>query len=90
MVTGYQIIDVSGLNNAATGNDHDVVSDVLDLINKMAGNKNRLAVGCKGPQEPPDPANAFGIQAVGRLIENNNAWIAEEGRGDPQSLTHTQ
>lgn len=90
MMTGDQVIDVSGLNNAATGNDDDVVSDMLDLINEMAGNKDSLAVGCKGPQEAPDPADTFGIQAVGRLIENNNAWIAEKGRGDPQPLTHTQ
>ena len=90
MVTGYQIYDVSGLDDAATGNDDDMVSYVLDLVNEMAGDKDSLAVGREGSQKPPDPADAFGIQAVGRLIQNNNAWIAEEGRGDPQPLTHPQ
>jgi len=90
MVTGYQINDVSGLDDAATGNDDDMVSYVLDLVNEMAGDKDSLAVGREGSQKPPDPADTFGIQAVGRLIENNNAWIAEEGRGDPQPLTHPQ
>ena len=48
MVTGYQIIDVSGLDDAATGIDDDMVSDVLDLIYEMAGNKDSLAVGREG------------------------------------------
>ena len=38
------------------------------------------------PQEPPDPADALGVEPVDRLVEDQHGWIAEEGAGDAEPL----
>jgi hypothetical protein len=42
------------------------------------------------PHELPHPADALRIEAVHRLIEDQRVRVAEQRRGDAESLPHAQ
>ncbi|MEI2731548.1 MAG: hypothetical protein V9G08_06020 [Dermatophilaceae bacterium] len=60
---------------STVGDDDDVVDDLLGLGQQMAGDEDRLAGGGQVSQEAAQPPDAFGIQAVGRLVEQDDARV---------------
>ena len=67
-----------------------MVGSALQLAHQVAGHQHRTARAGHGPQQPADPADALGIQAVDGLIEQQHRWIAEQRGGDPQPLPHAE
>ena len=41
-------------------------------------------------QQRPQPDDSGDVRAVGRLVEQQDRWIADQGSGDPDSLAHAQ
>ena len=42
----------------------------------------------EGAQQGADPKDAVGIEAVDRLVEDQDARVSEQRRRDPEALAH--
>jgi hypothetical protein len=62
--------------------DHDVVPGQCHLVKLMARHQHGSAARGEGTQEVAEPAGAFGIEAVGRLVEDQQL-------GSPSSAAAT-
>ena len=56
----------------------------------MGGDEDAAALGCQGADGVAHPADAFGVEAVDRLIEDEVLRVAEEGGGESESLLHAE
>ncbi len=74
----------------AGGDDDQVVGKLLHLGKEMAGDQHGAAVGGEGFEQVAHPADTVGVQAVGRLVEDQDPRVADQCRGDPQPLPHAQ
>lgn len=55
----------------------------------MAGHEDRLALGGgQVPQELAQPPDPFGVQAVGRLVEQQHLRVAQQRRREGEPLSH--
>ena len=50
--------------------------------------EDRLALGGQVAQEPAQPPDALGVEAVGRLVEDEHLRVAEHGGGEAEALAH--
>ena len=75
----------------ATGRDDpDHVRHLLHLGQEMAGHEHRLSFGgevTEGLAHGHDPRR---VEPVGRLVEQEEPGVAEQRRGDAQSLLHAE
>ena len=58
------------------------------LREQVAGDQDRLALRAEVAQEAAQPADALGVQPVGRLVEEQHPRIAEQGGGEGEPLPH--
>ena len=72
------------------GDDHHLVDGLGDLGQDMAGDQHGAALVGQLAQEPAQPVDAFGVQAVGRLVQDQHLGVAEQGGGQAQALAHAQ
>ena len=80
------------LADQSTGpDDHHAVDGLLHLGEQVAGDEHRaaLVVG-QVPDEPAQPLDALGVQAVGRLVEHEDGGVAEQRRRQREPLTHAE
>ena len=84
-----QVADRALRHAAAVGDDDDVVDGLRDLREQVARDEDRLALAGQVPQEAPQPADAFGVQAVRRLVEDDRLGVAEQRGCEAETLTHT-
>ena len=84
------------LGNCALGDqpalldDHDGVRRHGQLGQQVTGDQDSAAAIDSGAQEFPQPVHAGRVEAVGRLVENENAGITEQGTGQHEPLTHAE
>ena len=74
----------------AVADDDDVVRGQGHLAHQVAGDQDGPAFEGQGLQELADPEDAFGIEPVDRLVEDQDGGVAEERGGDAESLAHSQ
>ena len=70
--------------------DHDLVGELCDLRENVAGDENRAAAPGEGAQEVAQPADSFRIEPVRRLVEDEQLRVAEQRAGDAQALAHAE
>lgn len=63
--------------------DDDTVDGLRDLGQDVTGEQDGPAGGSETTDEVPQPAHAFGIEAIGRLVEDQDLRIVKEGGGQP-------
>ena len=85
-----QFADLSLTNQPAFVDNGDPVANLLHLAQHMARQENRFAsfinqVTDKGA----DFLDTGRIQPIGRLVQNNQLRVMQQGRGDAQPLAHT-
>ncbi len=91
MATFAQEISQPALANQASGvDDADDVSQLLDLRQDVAGDEDRLALRGQRAQGLAHGDDASRVEAVGRLVEQEQLRIGQQGRGDAQPLLHAQ
>ena len=56
----------------------------------MAGDEDSGAPGIELEQERSDVANALRVQTVGGLVENQQPGCAQQGRAEPEPLSHPE
>ncbi len=90
---GHRIHDGrdGALGDELTGGDDDqVVGEEFHLGEQMAGDQDGASLGGEGLEEIAHPADALGVQSVGRLVEDQNLRIADQRGGDAEPLAHTE
>ena len=56
----------------------------------MAADEHRAALAGEVGEHVADPADAFRVEPVGRLVEDQDLRVAEEGGGQLQALAHPE
>ena len=74
---------------AAADQDH-LVGDQLDLVEEVAGEEDGPAALGVGLEQAAHPADAGGVEPVGRLVEDQHRGVAEQGVGDAEALPHAE
>jgi hypothetical protein len=74
----------------APADDDEVLSGQGHLVHQVGGDEHRPALGGEVPQQGPDPADALGVEAVERLVEDDRAGVAQQGGGDAEALAHAE
>ena len=68
----------------------EVGADLLDLGEQVAGDEHRGAVGGQRPDQRAHLAGALRVEAVGRLVEDEQVAGCEQRRGDGEPLPHAE
>ena len=74
----------------AAADHHQVVGGQRHLGHQVAGDEDGAALGGQLPGEGAHPADALGVQAVDRLVEDDDRRVAEQRDGDAQPLAHAE
>ena len=71
--------------------DHDqVVGGERHLAHQMRRDEHGATFCGERPEEVADPVDAFGVEAVHRLVEQQRGGIAEQRRRDSEPLPHPE
>ena len=70
--------------------DHDLVRDLLDLAEHVAGDEHGFPLRRERTQEVAQPTDPFGVEAVRRLVEHEDAGVGEQRARDAQALAHPE
>src|SRR5215217_6125873 len=83
---GRELIELCLPDEASARDDHNVVDGLCDLGEEMARHQNRSPVVGEGPKRPSQPSHTLGIEAIRRLVENQDPRMAEQRGGEPEAL----
>ena len=70
--------------------DHDLVGQVLDLVQEVARDEHRASAGGPLPEQVSEPSDALGVESVAGLVEHQHRRVPEEGGRKPEALSHSQ
>ncbi|MCF0087411.1 hypothetical protein B0E37_02474 [Streptomyces sp. MH192] len=70
--------------------DDEVVGGERHLAHQVGGDEDRTALRREGLHQVPHPEDAFGVEAVDRLVEEQHLGVAEERGGDAEALAHAE
>ena len=67
-------------------------SSAISAISRqlVAADQHRAALAGEVGEHVADPADAFGVEAVGRLVEDDRVRVAEQHAGEAEALPHAQ
>ena len=77
-------------DEAALGNDDDVVDGLGDLGQKMAGHEHAASLVGVGAQEVAQPVHAFGVEAIGRFVKDEHLGLTQERGSETEALAHAE
>ena len=77
-------------NEAAVGDDDGVVDCQRDLAQEVARQQHGATFVGELAEHVPGPQNAFGIESVQRLVEDQDFGVTEEGSAEAEALAHAQ
>ena len=89
-VPARQLGDRAGPDEPAAVEDDDPVGDLLHLVELVAGDQHGAALVGEVAQQPAQPADAVRVEAVGRLVEDEDARVAEQRGGQAEALPHAE
>ena len=70
--------------------DHHTVGGLGHLAEHMAGHHDGAALAGQAAQRSAEPGDAGRVEAVGRLVEEENLRVAEESRRQAEALAHAE
>ena len=70
--------------------DDDVVAGRFDFGQAVGAEQRRRAALGQRADEVADLDRALGVESVGRLVEDDDRGVADQGQGDPDPLAHPQ
>jgi hypothetical protein len=71
--------------------DHDqVVGGERHLAHQVRRDEDRAPLGRQAAQQVADPLDAFGVEPVDRLVEEQHGRVAEKRGGDAEPLAHAE
>ena len=75
---------------SAAADDDEMVGGGRHLAHQVAGDDHRPALRGKGLEPLATPVDALGVGAVGRLIADEDRWVAEQRERDPEAMFHPE
>ncbi len=88
---GLQELGLAALGDDPAVADHDqVVGDHLDLVQQVRREQHGAALVGVVAEEVAHPADAGRVEAVGRLVEDQDLRLADQRGGDPEALPHAR
>ena len=69
----------------APSDHHQPLGRERHLVDEVAGDEDRPALGGQIAQQVADPADALGVETVDRFVEEQDAGIAEQRAGDARA-----
>ena len=85
-----QLVERGDLDEPSPVDDHDLVDRLRDLGQHVARDEHGLARGGEPAHERSQPVDALGVEAVGRLVEDQELGVAQQGGGEPEPLPHAE
>ena len=86
----HELVDAD-VGDQPTTPDHDhLIRRQRHLAHQMRGDEHRPALRRQAPEEVPDPVDAFRVEAVDRLVEDQRLGIAEQRAGNSEPLAHAE
>ena len=85
---GGEVADRGLGQDAALADDDDLLDRLRDLGEHVAREQHRAAGCCEVAQRVPEPADAVGVEPVGRLVEDEDLRLAEQRAGQAEALAH--
>ena len=70
--------------------DHDSVGKLRHLREHVTGDEHGSPPLGEPTQKAAQPADALGVEAIGRLVEDQNVRVTEQRAGDSQTLAHAE
>src|SRR6476620_10819437 len=70
--------------------DHDLVDDLLDLGEDVTRDEDRPPLLRKRAQKLAKPTDSLWVEPVRRLVEHEDAGIAEQRAREAQALAHSE
>lgn len=83
-----EFVDGALLGDEALDHDGDAVADEFEFAEQVGVDEDRPALVFELLADLADVAAAFGVDAVGGFIEQDEFGIIHEGLGDADALTH--
>ena len=80
----------AGIDTGAAFDHDQPVAHLLDLGQQVRGDKYGALLSGHSSDELADLAHADRVQPVGRLVEDQQLRLAEQGAGDPKPLLHAE
>ena len=74
--------------HAALADDNDLLDCLSDLCEHVAREQHRAAGGREVAQRVTEPADAVGVEPVGRLVEDEDLGLAEQRACEAEALAH--
>ncbi len=85
-----ELADRALLDQPAPPDDDEVVGHQRDLRQQVAADEHRAALAGEVDEDVADPADALGVEPVGRLVEDHRVRVAEQHAGEPEPLAHAE
>ena len=74
-----------------SGADHDeAVDGGFDFGEEVAGQQHGAALVGEVAEQFAHPGDAFGVEAVGRFVQDEHLRVADQRLGDAEALTHPE
>ena len=89
-VASDEVVDRGLLDQPALPDDDEVVGHQRHLAELVAADQHGAALPGEVREHVADPADAFGVEAVGGLVEDDRVRVAEQHTGEPEPLAHAQ
>ena len=70
--------------------DHDLVDDLLDLGQDVTRDEDRPPLRRKRAQKLAQPTDSLRVEPVRRLVEHEDAGIAEQRPREAEALAHSE
>jgi hypothetical protein len=70
--------------------DDDAVDGLGDLGEDVAGNEDGPSLAGQAAQQGPQPVDAFGVEAVGGFVEDEDLRVAHQRGGESEPLAHPE
>ena len=85
-----QLVEPGDRDESALVDDHDAVDGLRDLGENMARDEDGLAGRSEAADERSQPVDALWVEPVRRLVEDQELWVAEQRRREPEPLAHPE
>ena len=85
---GGEVADRALGQHAALADHDDLLDCLSNLCEHVAREQHRAAGGCEVPQRVTQPADAVGVEPVGRLVEDKDLGLAEQRTSQAEALAH--
>jgi hypothetical protein len=85
-----ELLDGSLERQRALLDHQQVVADAIDLAEEVAGDEDGDALVGERAHQAAHLDDAGGVESVGRLVEDQQGWVGQQGGGDAEALLHPE